>query len=246
MSALPLRRNSVAWCPSFRRNFQDWEIPDLADLLELLSLQPLNLLKEDSWYWTWSTDGLFSVKSFATHLIMSASEDMLASRIWKPTSPSKINALVWAADLDRCLTKAHLCKRGVHIQDQSCVLCGQGLEDNSHLFLHCSISARIWNHFLGSVGLAWSMPASVKEMLWSWGLQGLSRLASAVWMYIPAAVISTIWAERNKRLFQIIYKDPEDLISISFGKLISWVSASKGNQAAQLGARLNSRSLWHQ
>ncbi|XP_010245102.1 PREDICTED: uncharacterized protein LOC104588737 [Nelumbo nucifera] len=122
-----------------------------------------------------------------------------SKQIWVSTSHSKTNFLVWVLALDKYLSRSNLCKLGVHIPNQSRGICGLVPESCDHLCIHCPLAARLWEHFINSAGLSWVMSRSVKALLCSWKLFGLSKKGKLVWKTIPAAVLVIVWSESNSR-----------------------------------------------
>lgn len=58
---------------------------------------------------------------------------------WKSRAPPKVLAFVWRALLNRLPTRANLSRRQVIFDPAAigCVLCGEPLESEVHLFLMC-------------------------------------------------------------------------------------------------------------
>ncbi|XP_010248435.1 PREDICTED: uncharacterized protein LOC104591337 [Nelumbo nucifera] len=241
---LSLNENSVSWSPLLRRNLFDWELDDFLELMSLLLVQKIDVLGEDLWCWKWKPDGVFSVKSMADKLDNVGGSESPARQIWNPLSPSKANFLVWTMALDKCLSRSNLLRRGIPIPDASCVLCGTVEESTEHLYLHCPFSLQIWLHSLKALGANWVLPRSVKDHLCSWKLNGLSKRGKLMWKTIPAAILRSIWAERNSRIFCNRYKDVDHVIQRAVGKLISWISTSGEFRGLGMSVLLQSCSWW--
>lgn len=81
-----------------------------------------------------------------------------------------------------------------------CFMCDQDAESNNHLFLHCKIATKLWDMFLGILGIIWVMPKSTMELLKSWKGNGSSGSKENFgWMII---IWWTLWEERNTRCFE--------------------------------------------
>ncbi|XP_010258430.1 PREDICTED: uncharacterized protein LOC104598203 [Nelumbo nucifera] len=204
--------DSIIWTPLCRRSLFDWEVEEYAAPLGLLQNHMVDLSLEDEWNWKWNADGCFSVKSMVLNLYCPGQEDFLARQIWNSSSPSKINFLVWTMALDKCLTRVNLERRGIQILDLSCGLCGTLAESIEHLCIHCPISSYVWGHFLKALEISWVMPNSMKELLNCWRIEGLSKKGKLVWNSIPAAVLWSIWTERNNRIFCCKAKSPDEIV----------------------------------
>jgi len=73
-------------------------------------------------------------------------EKKVFSHVWESPAPSKVVAFSWKFLLNRIPTRVNLELRNALPPEVSslCVLCGDEAETVNHLFLHCSISSRVW------------------------------------------------------------------------------------------------------
>lgn len=167
------------WQIQFRRDFQDWEIPQLLSLLAKLEGYSVNHNIADNIKWM---DGLYSVKAGYSHL---CSTNEIIDRwpwkyIWKTNLPPKITCFSWIALNESCLTQDNLNRRGMPIINR-CFMCRQHSESNRHLLLHCSVASDMWCMFLSIFGLSWVMPQSIREVYECWSGWKVDRVIRKVW-----------------------------------------------------------------
>ncbi|XP_020266570.1 uncharacterized protein LOC109842066 [Asparagus officinalis] len=131
--------------------------------------------------------------------------------VWRGLHYPKHSVILWLAAHSRLLTQDRLCRMGM-LELNRCVLCqSQQLETCKHLFFECQFSADIWNKVMN-----W-MSFSRRSCNWnhlinwySFNLKGggckqqLKRMALLMTIYM-------IWQERNMRIFQRKFREPEML-----------------------------------
>jgi len=167
--------------------------------------------EEDRWWWLPDESGAFSVKSsyrILENLVLldvglSAEEEGIFVKLWKSPAPSKVVAFSWLAFIDRIPTRSNLAFRHILANgDPSvCVLCGQGEETTSHLFLHCDVAVLIWRKVMDWLDINFITPRNLFMHFVCWSEACNSRrLLKAFWL-IWHAVIWAIWKERNARIF---------------------------------------------
>lgn len=72
--------------------------------------------------------------------------------IWVSGAPSKVVFFLWIVALGRNLTIDNLVRRG-HVSVNRCCMCCADAESVNHLFLHCSVTSRLWALFFLCVEL---------------------------------------------------------------------------------------------
>jgi hypothetical protein len=143
------------WDLLWRRDFFAWEEPMVQDLIEVIhGFSPT--ANEDRWIWKHDPSNGFTVKSSYVYLddlgrgINNNQEDMngglfrqyVFGKIWKSAAPSKVCAFSWQLLLQRIPTRENLRIRGVNeVANLGCPMCGNNLETESHLFLHCDVAS---------------------------------------------------------------------------------------------------------
>ncbi|RVW86677.1 LINE-1 reverse transcriptase-like [Vitis vinifera] len=99
------------WNLRFLRSFNDWELPFVEELLQILRNQRINL-EEDLALWKGGKNGQFGVKD-AYELLTSHSTILFPKKgIWVENVPSKLAFFAWEATWGRILTIDRLQKRG--------------------------------------------------------------------------------------------------------------------------------------
>lgn len=103
----------------------------------------------DAVIWKASPNGAYTVKS-AYKMCLSLSEQGMHYQasgdwklIWNMSLPPKIKHFCWRL-LRCCLpTRFNLQGRGVNCQS-TCVVCNNDIEDEMHMFLHCTFAINCW------------------------------------------------------------------------------------------------------
>lgn len=177
------------WNVTFRRALNDWELQKVVDFFNILEqFQGLGET-EDKLCWNLCRSGNFTVKSAYT--LVAASNQQLEQwpwrYIWKVKAPFKVVCFSWLVARKACLTQENLRRRGFQLCSR-CLLCGSAIETNSHLFLHCPFTDKLWQLFLNIAGLKWSMPANTCELLKCWNYNGDIVKQKKWWRLVPACI----------------------------------------------------------
>lgn len=222
-STISQNRENNAWTPLFRRNFQDWELNSLLQLLSKLECYSPVVHSPDRIKWDRRTDGQYTVK--AGYSSWCAQNDMIEmwpwKLIWRTKAPPKVLCFVWTALHEACLTQDNRWKRG-RITVNRCFMCQQAYETNRHLFLHCPVTNEVWFLFFAIFGVSWVMPASIKDAYISWNSWKVDKSIKQVWKMIPTSIFWCVWKERNKRCFDGISTSIQQLKTNCLLTLYSW------------------------
>ncbi|XP_026450839.1 uncharacterized protein LOC113350962 [Papaver somniferum] len=217
------------WNFIFKRNLAGVEVNIFAAMLLVIGSDPpaLDSLPETR-RWSPHSSGVFTVKTLYSKLIAESGMDNFPHYfIWKRPVPSKIYFLLWCLMHDKLNTIDMLQIKGVDIYN-SCVLCGDDVESQDHIFLHCEIAHSVWSLVLPSNCWSWVIPRNLKMLAYGWHHVHFSIAGKFLWDLIPAAVVHTIWTERNKRIFERNYtfKTDDDLGIEVKSLILSWASAT--------------------
>ncbi|XP_021971327.1 uncharacterized protein LOC110866487 [Helianthus annuus] len=186
----------------------DWRsVPSSFD--ELIEL--LHLLEDihdynwvggvDVWKWKGDSNGIFSM-SAAKKLLASTSMLINASNIkWKGWVPLKCKIMVWSASLNRLPTRLELQKRGVPMQNVSCVLCNSDSETAIHMFTGCVFSAEIWARVASWCRLSAMFAFDVPDLLKMAENHTNTKKAKYI---LRGIIYTTMWVlwERNARILK--------------------------------------------
>ncbi|GKU91338.1 hypothetical protein SLEP1_g5225 [Rubroshorea leprosula] len=141
--------NKWVWNLPWRRTPHSWEQDSMQDFNKLLKETNLTIGKEDTWTWERDQLGDYSTSSRYTALVQHQPSPYrkVFEKIWNPLIPHKVYGFTWLLLLDRIPSKFNLLKRGLikEMEAVKCSLCGRNVEESNHLFLHCSITAKIWS-----------------------------------------------------------------------------------------------------
>lgn len=75
------------------------------------------------------------------------------------------------------------------------------IEDVNHLQLHCSLATILWWDMFSWFRMSWTMPRSVKELLFCCK-DGRSGRKCRAWGVVLLALMWIVWRERNRRAFE--------------------------------------------
>ncbi|RVX02717.1 LINE-1 reverse transcriptase-like [Vitis vinifera] len=154
------------WNLRFLRNFNDWEVGMVGDLLlKLRGLRPS--LEEDSVSWKGGKNGKFKVKKAYSCLVNHIDTAFPEKCIWVDSVPTKVAFFAWEATWEKVLTLDRLQRRGWQFPN-CCFLCGCAEESINHILIHCIVVRALWELVLGLLGVKWAFPETVKEVLFSW------------------------------------------------------------------------------
>ncbi|XP_026451080.1 uncharacterized protein LOC113351280 [Papaver somniferum] len=217
------------WKFDFKRVLHSLEVEDYAALLTVIGDNPpARDGLPDTRRWRLNTTGVFTVKSLYAKLVSEFGVDNFPYHfIWKSAIPPKINILMWSLIHGKLNTIDVLLHKGLNLYN-SCALCGIGAESQDHLFLHCKIAYKIWFSLIPKTGWVWVLAGSMNILADMWHHHLFSSSGNYIWDLIPAAIVSTIWRERNCRRFetQYLYKTDDDLVNEVKSAVLAWVAAT--------------------
>ncbi|XP_058742674.1 uncharacterized protein LOC131615213 [Vicia villosa] len=168
---------------------------------------------EDRVFWNLEKNGIFSVRSAyrycvneaidTSHLRINKNWDL----IWNMKIPPRVKNFLWRLCRNCVPTRTRLIDKGVGCPD-SCVIYGNGYENNNHLYFQCPKSIVYWE----KVGL-WQ---TIQQLVNNGG-----DFSSVVFSFLQVsthenqAVFSTIlwsiWKSRNNALWNQIEDSPDNI-----------------------------------
>ena len=143
-------------------------------------------------------------------------------KIWKSPSPYKVVAFSWMLLLDRIQTCSNLAFRHIldPVESCLCVLCGQGEESTTHLFLHCEVAFLIWRKVLNWLYINFIIPHNSFVHFECWSGEAPSNQLNRGFWLIRHATIQMIWKERIDRIFKNQFKNYDEVVDDI--KALSW------------------------
>ena len=99
-------------------------------------------------------------------------------RLWKLSCPRNIQMFAWRIKHESLALRTNLVRRGVQLEDKSCLFCGRAEEDGAHLFVKCKVVKDVWRDlFLEPERMQLEGITSVHVMLdFLWGLAEEKRI----------------------------------------------------------------------
>ncbi|XP_026398230.1 uncharacterized protein LOC113294010 [Papaver somniferum] len=220
------------WRFDFKRVLTNSEVGEYATLLTVIGdIPPVRDQLSDTRRWKLHPSGVFSVKTLYRKLVESYGiENFPYLFVWKAVVPPKINLFVWSLVHGRLNPKDVLLRKGIEL-DNSCVLCGDDLESQSNLFLHCKVAFRVWSQLLPTSRYSWVIPKSVMQLSLCWHNTTFTNNGNCIWNLIPVAIFWSLWKERNNCTFDAndIFKIYDDLVNEVKTSILLWAAAA-GNR----------------
>lgn len=176
-------------------------------LLDTNGVIPSNSPNERVWK-DGQSMGDFSVKKCYNWLItrnrtqVNLMECVHPKRLWSKFWPAKVIFFLWVAIKHKILTQDQLNKRKwKRIWVNHCYMCIKDEETPLHLLLHCQLASHTWNFFREEFQLIWVLPNSIATALCTWPCPATKTRKSLVIKALPAAILWSLWKERNHRVF---------------------------------------------
>lgn len=158
--------------------------------------------ENDSWRWTLSKNGAFTVISCSLLFGDRGEPAFIWKCLWRLKIPSKVLFFEWMACKEQLPMIDLLRKRGM-ILPNICSLCLKDEETVNHLLMHCPFAREIWEEILREVGISWLFPNTISDLFQGWNLEKKSfKKDKILWGLIYLAVCWSIWLERNNHLFE--------------------------------------------
>ncbi|RVW42450.1 Transposon TX1 uncharacterized 149 kDa protein [Vitis vinifera] len=210
-----------SWGPRFNRHLNDWEVGEVENLLS--KLHPLAIRRgvDDSLRWKANKNGTFSVKCFYSSLSMGINHPFPVSTIWKSWAPTRASFFGWEAAWNRLLTTDRIKRFGWNIPNR-CFLCKNEEESIDHLLLFCEKARMLWYLTFSLFGVQWVMHSSVKRNLLGWYGSFVGKKREKAWKTAPLCLMWTIWKERNRRAFDDVERNDQDIKSIFLYTFVNW------------------------
>jgi hypothetical protein len=199
----------------WRRPLRAWEEDLLSNCIVCLSNVVLQVNEKDSWVWKLHASHCYTVKS--AYSLLTSTDTNLNEEfnrfLWIKSIPLKVNLFVWRLFLNRMPTKDNLHQRG--ILDASGLPCvtACGMEESiDHLFFRCNHYGKLWSLISRWLGFDTVFHGSIGTHSAQFcSLGGSSKSCFLLLITIWAAVLFTIWKDRNLWLFRAAHDSIESL-----------------------------------
>jgi hypothetical protein len=165
----------------------------------------INMVVDDGWGWQPEGGALFTVKSTYQLVYSLSAPDVLStqwhagifSSIWKWHAPSKVSGFVW-----QLLPTRYNLLRWVITDggDSSCVLCGESVETELHLFLYCKVAMLVWLEVFAWLQIPFSLPHNLFS-IFNCLLGERNKKVKKGFTMICCSVVWSLWRCRNSALF---------------------------------------------
>ncbi|XP_048494765.1 uncharacterized protein LOC125494915 [Beta vulgaris subsp. vulgaris] len=218
------------WVISWIRNLRPQDKNEWAALLNLLQHFSITKEKKDSWIWTPSNSGAFSVKSCYLALIKWPDPLLqpVINKLWVGLLPFRIEIFFWLALLDRINTLKNLVAHNIiSPAEASCPFCNLVIEDSVHLFIHCYFAQSIWSSWLKVWNLSWVWPSNLERAFAQWSFPRKSRFFKKVWIASFQVIVWSLWKERNDRIFNHILSSSQAVQNMVILRLCWWIKGWK-------------------
>ena len=128
-------RGERVWSPVFVRPFNDWEVEEVQNFLNLVNNCRVNQEENDRLVWKGDKNALYFVKANTALLEGSAGRIAPWKLVWNSIVSPKISFFAWEVWWGKILTMEQLKKRGFQLASR-CPLCGNAEKDLNHFLLH--------------------------------------------------------------------------------------------------------------
>lgn len=214
------------WSLEWKRNLRPRDRLELALLLALLDQVLLDAHSHDSFVWTPSKKGFFSVKSLCHELDKSSPHipQVFIKGLWRGLLPFRIKIFVWFSLMGKLNTRMKLSKIGLLPPHEAlCIFCNSHVESEAHLFIHCEFTHLLWSWWFSLWDLHWCMPSSLHDCFRQWEYRGASPFFKKVWLAVFFIILWTTWKERNARIFNNTSCSTQQLCELILLRLCWWI-----------------------
>ncbi|GJT18001.1 RNA-directed DNA polymerase, eukaryota, reverse transcriptase zinc-binding domain protein [Tanacetum coccineum] len=121
----------------------------------------------DTWIWSLSMDGSFSVRETRQHIDDVILPSLDTPTRWCKSIPIKVNIFTWRAMLDRLPHRLNLSRKGLDIQTICYPICNSSVESIAHILFSCDLASIIWRRVRRWSGSQFPTSISLREVM-SW------------------------------------------------------------------------------
>jgi len=143
--------------------------------------------------------------------------------LWKAKAFPNVVTTACRVLIDRIPTRMGLSRRGVLMFSTVCGLFQIKEESFQHLFIECKYAQLVWSLCLNWLGIVFVQHNDPKSHFVSFHCVQASCKQNLVWKGIWAAVVRTIWDQRNSILFKQRVVDTDEIFQMAQLKSSSWL-----------------------
>lgn len=218
-----------SWDLGLRRGLRDSEMGMVDDLITQLGEVFLDQSCRDSRIWKPSPSGFFNCSSFYNILLQTSNlvGNFPSKEVWGSPVPPKIQAFCWEVVLQKINTLDLLQKKrpNMCLSPHVCCLCLGSGETISHLLISCPFVFFIWSWFSSLFGYRWTPSSSVVNLFDPTFYRQPTVRGRIMWRATRAAVLWSVWEERNNRIFKGRCRSKEEVVEGITTKVIHWLKS---------------------
>lgn len=183
------------------------------DVNDILSIRPSITNGHDILHWTYSSNGVYSVKTgYHSQRILNSNQNQISqvpasptlvfknkipAKIWRTNIPPKLYFFWWKILNNRLLVAENIRKRGIQIP-KDCQVCGEETETLSHMIFECRVDKEIWSVAGVNIASGKNQEHTILRTMLDFFYIGQSEPHNN-W---PCFLGRRIWKMRNKLLFE--------------------------------------------
>ena len=209
------------WKLRWRRPGFECESTLQEELLRSLSGVKLNREMKDCM--TWKGED-FSVKSAYDCVAKSdiCNENVTFKHLWMSRAFPNVLTTGWRVLLDRIPTRVNLSRRGVVVDTTLCALCQKKWPESSqHMFLEREYAQQVWTRCYRCIGILYVQYKTLRDHFKNFILVHVNFKHNLVWKGVWAAIIWSIWDQRNRIAFKLGRVDTEEILHMA--QLKTWL-----------------------
>jgi len=213
------------WRVQWRRDRFEWEAEMEENLMECIERASLERETTDIQVWGVEAAEKFTVNSAYECLAKQTRGTQQASfeLVWKAKAFPNVLTTTWRILIDRLPTKEGLSRRGVLMDTTVCVLCKIKEESCQHLFIDCKYAQLVWSLYLQWLGFEFVQHNDLKSHFVSFHCAQASSKQNLVWKGIWAAIVRSIWDQRNSIVFNQGVADADEIFQMAQLKVWLWL-----------------------
>ncbi|KAJ9544963.1 hypothetical protein OSB04_024670 [Centaurea solstitialis] len=188
-------------------------------------------LNNDDGRWVWDLD---HSKSYMVRLLRTLIDGINLpiaemETEWIRWLPAKVNIQLWRVLLNRLPTRDNLQNRGMVLNSDLCPLCLCTTENLDHLLSTCSTTKTVSAYISNWVDW-WPINAQMVAIVWDKiRSSGVNKIQKNVRKVIGAAFFNSLWASRNRKVFNGGIKFEKEIFRDVQAMAFNWIRCrSKG------------------